>query len=367
MRKPLAIATALGGTALVMIGLLLFFSPQEQIKPSLKQQTQETEDQFVNEHLSNLSTEDKVRQLFIWTVTGPNVSDDEFAKVEALKPGGVMISGSMNHTELLRLTVRLRSLKTSVPMIIAIDQEGGQVKRFSDDTLGAGNTLGEATDTQFCDSIKDSSRWLSELGINLNFGIIADIAWTPESYMYDRSYGSEPAGVSRHVTEAIHCTVGVMTTVKHFPGHGRALQDSHFVIPSISLSYDEWKKTDAEPFRVAVQNHVDAIMMGHLLYPDIASDPASLSPRFVKEVRDMGFNGLVITDDMGMLEASGLPPADSMKRAMTAGNDMLLYASTQAQPEDLVKQGVDCVKQNGVSEKDLNEHVKRILRAKYGL
>jgi beta-N-acetylhexosaminidase len=367
MQKPLAIVISLGVTGFLLIVLLLVFSPAETVKPAQKKIEQPTEEQYISQHLAKMSQEDKVRQMFMWTVTGPNVADEQLKQIEALKPGGVMISGSMNHTELLMLTVRIRALKTPEPLIISIDQEGGQVRRFTDDDLANPREMSVIDDETFCDNIKDSSRWLYELGVNLNFGIIADIAWTPESVMYERSYGSDPGTVSKHVAEAIQCTSGVMTTVKHFPGHGRSQVDSHYAIPSIPLSYDEWKKTDAVPFKAAIQNNIDAVMMGHLIFPDIASDPASLSPRFIKEVRDLGFQEIIVTDDLGMLEAAGLDPVDSMKKAMVAGNDILLYANTTAKPEDLSQQGIDFVKQKGISEEELNAHVTRILRMKYSL
>lgn len=367
MQKPLAIAISLGITGFLLLALLLVFSPAEKVKPIEKKVEQLTEEQYVAQHLAKMSQEDKVRQLFMWTVTGPSVSDEQLKQIEALKPAGVMISGSMNHTELLMLTVRIRALNTPEPLIISIDQEGGQVRRFTDDDLGNPREMSVIDDETFCNDIRDSSRWLSELGVHLNFGIIADIAWTPESVMYERSYGSDPGTVSKHVAEAIQCNTGVMTTVKHFPGHGRSQIDSHFAIPSIPLSYDEWKKTDAVPFKAAIQSNIDAVMMGHLIFPDIASEPASLSPRFIKEVRDLGFRGIIITDDLGMLEAAGLPPADSMKNALVAGNDILLYANTEATPEDLTQQAIDFVKQQGIKEEELNEHVTRILKMKFRL
>jgi beta-N-acetylhexosaminidase len=367
MQKPLAIAISLGVTGFLLIVLLLVFSPPETIKPAEKKVEQLTEEQYISQHLKSMSQEDKVRQLFMWTVTGPNVSDEQLKQIEALKPAGVMISGSMNHTELLMLTVRIRALKTTEPLIISIDQEGGQVRRFTDDPLGNPREMSVIDDETFCDNIKDSSRWLSELGVNLNFGIIADIAWTPESVMYERSYGSDPGTVSRHVAEAIQCTSGVKTTVKHFPGHGRSQIDSHYAIPSIPLTYDDWKKTDAVPFKAAIQNNIDAVMMGHLIFPDISSDPASLSPRFIKEVRDLGFEGIVITDDLGMLEAAGLNPVDSMKKAIVAGNDILLYANTTALPEDLSQQAIDFVKQKGISDAELDARVTKILKMKFHL
>lgn len=367
MQKPLAIAISLGITGFLLLVLLLVFSPPESVKPTQKKVEQLTEEQYVSQHLSKMSQEDKVRQMFMWTITGPSVSDEQLKQIEALRPAGVMVSGAMNHTELLMLTVRIRALKTPEPLIISIDQEGGLVRRFTEDNLGNPREMSVINDETFCDDIKDSSRWLSELGVNLNFGIIADIAWTPESIMYERSYGADPGTVSKHVAEAIQCTSGVKTTVKHFPGHGRSQIDSHYAIPSIPLSYDEWKKTDAVPFKAAIQNNIDVVMIGHLIFPNIASDPASLSPRFVKEVRDLGFEGIVITDDLGMLEAAGLDPADSMKKALVAGNDVLLYANTNAQPENLSQQAIDFVKQKGIPEEELNEHVRKILKMKFHL
>jgi beta-N-acetylhexosaminidase len=158
-----------------------------------------------------------------------------------------------------------------------------------------------------------------------------------------------------------------LTTVKHFPGHGRTKLDTHVTVPEIKIDYEKWEDTDAKPFKVAIENGVDFVMMGHLIYSKIASEPASLSKEHIQKVRDMGFEGVITTDDLGMLEASDHDAYESLDKAINSGIDMMLYVRTEENSEDLYQHAVESMIKDKKMENRINESVKRILKMKFQL
>lgn len=227
-----------------------------------------------------------------------------------------------------------------VPLFIATDQEGGWVRQIKDETsispgnlaVGAGGVPRDAYLTGYY-----LGRELAALGINMDFAPTADVYSNPEaSVIGPRSFGSDPsstgllsAAYARGMQDA-----GVITTAKHFPGHGSADRDSHGHLPRIDVSLSQLLDRDLVPYRILISEGVPAIMTGHLAFPQILGNltPASLSPFFLQSVlRDrLGFKGIVITDDMEMdgVLTGGLDTPVACRRALEAGNDMVLVSHT---------------------------------------
>jgi beta-N-acetylhexosaminidase len=172
---------------------------------------------------------------------------------------------------------------------------------------------------------------LASVGVNLNFGIVADYTADPNSFIHSRTLGDDPASAADHVAAAVGAeTPLVASTLKHFPGHGRTNADSHNGIPVTDVSFDEWRTTDALPFEAGINAGAPAIMFGHLVFSSVDAAPASLSAAWHDTVRnDLGFDGLIVTDDLLMLQSSGVPeladPYVNAVAALSAGNDVLLY------------------------------------------
>jgi beta-N-acetylhexosaminidase len=163
---------------------------------------------------------------------------------------------------------------------------------------------------------------------------------------------------------------GVLPTAKHFPGHGSADQDSHGHLPKIDVSLDQLLDRDLIPYRILVREGIPAIMTGHLAFPRILGSltPASLSPFFLKSVLRgrLGFKGLVITDDMemeGVLE-DGMDTAGACRRALEAGNDMVLISHTPVTQERTWNALLAAVHSRAAFRSSLSESVKRILETK---
>ena len=165
----------------------------------------------------------------------------------------------------------------------------------------------------------------------MNFGIVADVTADADSFIYGRVLGADPQAAAERVAAAVAGERGaVLSTLKHFPGHGAAPGDSHASVPTAPLSLDEWRAGPAIPFAAGIDAGAELVMTGHLAYPSVDAAPASLSPEWHRILREeLGFDGVVVTDDMLMLQHNGLPefadPGENAVRAIAAGGDLLLY------------------------------------------
>ena len=171
---------------------------------------------------------------------------------------------------------------------------------------------------------------LDDAGIDINFGVVADVPRSDGSFIHSRSYGTDPQAVADRVAAIVAGERGrVATTLKHFPGHGAAEGDSHHSIPTTGMGLAEWRTVDALPFRAGIDAGAELVMMGHLRFTEVSPLPATLSPEWYGVLRDeLGFEGVAVTDDLGMLLSSGDPAyADPVANAVTAvaaGADMVL-------------------------------------------
>ncbi|MBD3280707.1 beta-hexosaminidase, partial [Candidatus Dojkabacteria bacterium] len=149
---------------------------------------------------------------------------------------------------------------------------------------------------------KYRAQLLKDLGINMILGPVGDVA-DSSSFMYSRSYSNDPEVVAYHVEAEIKAynEVGLLTAVKHFPGHGDTQTDSHKDFPYINKSKDQLSEREFVPFQKAIELDSDFIMIGHIINSKISDQPASMSPEYKSILEDeMGFEGLIITDDLKM-------------------------------------------------------------------
>ncbi|TFC98122.1 hypothetical protein E3T28_10930 [Cryobacterium sinapicolor] len=188
------------------------------------------------------------------------------------------------------------------------------------------------------EAFRSRSSLLESVGVSVNFGIVADVTADPGSFLAGRVLGTDPASASARVAAAVAGEHGrVLSTLKHFPGHGAAPGDSHRSIPSTLLGHQDWLTLEAPPFQVGIEAGAELVKFGHLAYPSVDPKPASLSPAWHEILRtDLGFDGVTITDDLLMLQDFGLPeyadPVENGIAALAAGNTMLLYV-LPANPE----------------------------------
>jgi beta-N-acetylhexosaminidase len=317
--------------------------------------------------VKTMTLSEKIHTLFIIHTPGQLISNWEPILTQS-SPSGIILMGdniSYDSDQLRKLIADIKTLPfySNYPPFIALDQEGGPVKRLISDNFPAAFQLKDLTPLDTQKAFQQRSQLLYDLGINLNFGIVADIDNNPNSFIYNRVFGVDPEKVGNHVQAAIAGSKSLtLTTIKHFPGHGRSVSDSHTTIPVASISSEIWQATDAIPFKKGIDAGTTMVMFGHLRYPLIDDQPASLSRKWHDVlVKEMKYKGLTITDDMGMLENSGMNPYTSAIQAIQAGNDMLLYVNTKTDFNLLNTQIQAAVASGQIKESQIDASVKKIL------
>lgn len=246
--------------------------------------------------------------------------------------GGFILMGAnipATDDELQTLTSAL-TVDPALPPLVAVDQEGGIVSRLVGDGFPASTVLKSQPVSDTSSAFSARAALVARAGITVNFGTVADVTSDPSSFIYGRALGTDPQTAAERVAAATTAQEQIIaSTLKHFPGHGAAPGDSHSAVPATAETIDEWRSTDAVPFVAGIGAGASLLMFGHLAYTSIDPAPASLSARWHEIAREqLGFDGVIVTDDLGMLQSSGIPeyadPVTNAVSAVVAGSDLVL-------------------------------------------
>lgn len=287
---------------------------------------------YADDRLSIMSLDEKIQSMLMVHVGGLDAAAlGAFA--DAYNLGGLILMGSNipEPAESLAAMTPLMSAEAGLPVLLGIDQEGGIVRRVFSDTAASAEELRWLHPGAAREAFASRSALLESLGVSVNFGIVADVTGDPASFIFERSMGASGQDAAARVSEAVAGEHGrILSTLKHFPGHGVSPGDSHSSIPTTHIGLDEWRVDHAPPFAAGIDAGAEFVMFGHLQFDSVDAQPATLSPLWHDLLRDeLGFEGIIITDDMVMLQNSGRPDlADQYQnaiRAVAAGNTMLLY------------------------------------------
>ena len=361
-----------------------------------------------DDYLSSMSTEDKISQMIMpafryyideegdWTnVT--EMTDDIEAALEKHSFGGVILFGQNTPTNegTTRLTDAMQKANAKggdrPQLLITIDQEGGDVTRLGQGTVTPGNmALGAANDTELTkESAAIIGSEISAVGINADFAPDVDVNNDPANPVIGvRSFSDDPQIVAEQGAAFVQAMneTGVISTLKHFPGHGDTDTDSHTGLPLINKSYDDIKQNELIPFQACIDAGTQMIMTAHIQYPQIETNtyqskltgedvylPATLSKTIITGILrgDMGYNGVVITDAMEMdAIAKHFDKYDAAKMAIDAGVDIMLMPVETVTKEDFEEldtyiSTLAQMADNGeISMEKINAAVKRILTLK---
>lgn len=266
---------------------------------------------------------------------GPALTAETRALIAELHIGGIILFAQNLETpgqikRLCRTAQEQAAACGLPPLFIAIDQEGGQVARLKEPfTLFDGN----AAMTDVSDAVhfgRVTAAELGDLGINMNMAPVVDVAFETDSVMDRRAFGSDPAQVAEMGAAVIDTLQqhGIMAVAKHFPGIGRTTLDSHLDRPVLDTAWKELAASDLRPFETAVRHSVSGVMLSHIVYRDKDPHwPASLSEKIARDVlrRRMGYDGLVMTDDLDMGAIKKHCDIDTaMQRVLAADIDLAL-------------------------------------------
>ncbi len=341
----------------------------------------------VRRWLSSLTLSQKVAQLVMIPFYGeaPHTQSKQYRHflrlVRDQRVGGLIL---VNHTgsrgikraEPYALAAFLNRMQriAKIPLIVAGDFERGASMRVDDTTLFphamAFAAAGDPGATRYMGEI--TARDSRALGVHWVFFPVADVNSNPDNPIINiRSFGESPSVVSTHVRAFIEGArsdpkARVLTTAKHFPGHGDTSVDSHLQLSSIQSDQTHMDKVEFAPFRAAIEEHVDAIMTAHIAVPalDAPDVPATLSAAIMTGVlrKDLKFQGIVVTDalEMGGI-AKGFSSGEAAVRALEAGADVLLMPPD---PEAAIRAVAAAVQKGRLSVKRIDESVLRVLTAK---
>lgn len=361
---------------------------------SLKQDEQQPAecvvDEAVLEHqtqelLASMTLEQKVYQMFIVTpemlTDGSAVTSVDEAARSALKerPVGGLVYFSKNLTDAQQtkeLLSRMQAFSIEIEglaLFQCVDEEGGKVARignhkgFDVPKVGAMGKISTAEDAYAAGSTIGA--YLCELGFTLDFAPDADVLTNPENTVIgNRSFGEDAEQVLRFASaysDGLHAH-GVLSTFKHFPGHGATEADTHDGYACTGKTYEELRQADLVPFAGAREAGIDCVMVSHIAVPNVTGNntPCSLSYQMITEVLRgaLQYDGIIVTDAMNMgAIVSQYDSDDAAVAAVKAGVDMILM------PEDLqlAAEGVLAAVRSGVITEDrIDASVRRLIRVK---
>lgn len=350
-------------------------SPVSKEESSLAESSNEETDE-ISEKISKMSLDEKIGQMLMVGIDGTEVDDDFKEFAEEYKFGTVILFGKniTSAEQLVNLTNSIKSTAGDIPYIIGMDEEGGLVTRLPDDVLSmpAALTIAGSEDTEYCyNAGYQIGTQITSFGLHTGFSPVLDIWSNPDNTVIgNRAYGKTSDDVCKYgIADMLGLkATGAIPVAKHFPGHGDTETDSHYGLPLVTKTKEELWQSELLPFKSAIENGVPMIMAAHILCTELDENyPASMSKNIITDLlRDeMGFEGVVITDDLTMGAISeSYSFGDAAVLSINAGCDILSICFG----EDNVKQAVKAIKEaveNGdITEERIDESVRRILKLK---
>jgi len=274
-------------------------------------------------------------------------------------------------TEALTGSLQGLSMRTepSIPLFVAVDQEGGEIS--SAPWVGpqpAAARIGARGDPRVARAIAETmGRELLRAGVNTDLAPVVDTGYG--AAIGARAFGDDPRLVAEMGAAAVEGfrEAGIVSAAKHFPNHGAATSDSHVSLPVVEHDLATLRSYDLPPFEAAIAAGVPMVMVGHLVYPAIDPErPASLSPEAIAMLRErLGFEGIVVTDDLAVAGASGGgPPARAAVEAVKAGADLLVISSPPEQQADAYDAVLAAVEAGEIPRGEIRDSVERVLEVK---
>lgn len=323
--------------------------------------------------LAEMSTEEKVGQLFL--ARCPDVSALE--DIETYHLGGYILFGrdiADQTPESLRQTISSYQEKAAIPMLIAVDEEGGTVVRVSDNSAfrqeafpSPRSLYSEGGLQKLLTTEAEKCELLASAGINVNLAPVCDVTTDPVAFMYDRSLGLSPEETGQCIAAMVKTMEmnQIGSVLKHFPGYGNNT-DTHVAAAVDPRPYSQLLENDLVPFQYGFDAGCGAVMVSHTIVSAIDENtPASLSPEVNRLLReDMGFGGVIVTDDLAMEAITDTyGNGECAVLAVLAGNDLLCctyYADQYAAVLEAVQSG-------RIPTETLDAAVTRVLRWKQSL
>lgn len=326
---------------------------------------------------NKLSKKERIAQMFMvraHTNLGDAYSDSVAKVIKKQKLGGVVLfqGGPIRHAYLINRYQKL----SKVPLLMALDGEWGLGMRLMDSTISFPYqmALGAVQDERLIYQMgQEVAKNFKRIGLNVNFAPDVDVNNNPNNPVINyRSFGENKLNVTRKGGAYMKGMIdgGLITTLKHFPGHGDTDVDSHYDLPSLNFTKMRLDSLEMYPFRELIKQGAPGVMVAHMNIPALdttAHLPSSLSKNVITGMlkEGMGFRGLTFTDAMDMKGVvKYFRDGEADVRAIIAGNDVLELSENSKRA---IKKVRKAIRKNRLTWNDVNGHVKKILAAKYWL
>ncbi|MFD2305406.1 glycoside hydrolase family 3 protein [Enterococcus termitis] len=338
-----------------------------------KEPAAKTQKELLHSMIESMSLEEKVGQLFLARVP----VEGQIESIQTNHLGGYLLFGrdvEMETPETLKEKIAAYQAASKVPLFIASDEEGGTVSRLS---LGANlvpkpfqspqEIYRESGLAGIRKDVQQKAAIFHEYGIQGGLFPDADVATDPEAFIYERTLGLDAQKTSEYIKETVTelKQQKIASTLKHFPGYGNN-RDSHVEIVYDSRSIEELRSNDFLPFQAGIAAGADSVLVSHTIVTSIdEAMPASISKPVHDLLRnELGFQGVIMTDDMDMAGlANFISQEEAGLAALQAGNDMILSSSFQEQIPFVVQ----AIKQGTYTEEAVDQSVYRVLKMKMDL
>lgn len=329
--------------------------------------------------ISQMSDSELIGQMVMMGFSGTKDVDEKSAElIQKYRVGNIILFGWNTRTfdQTTDLIEKINACNTGrVPLTIAIDLEGGSVRRFRGwkPRLKSALNLGRTKDPQQAyDQYKYIGETLTDMGITLNLAPVLDISKDPEStFIGSRMFGGDPEKVSAMARAAIaglHDS-GITCMGKHFPGHGETTEDSHNTLPVIKTSMEQLESYALVPFMAAIEQGADAMLIGHLSFPKIDdAHISSLSHTLITSVlrEQLGFDGVICSDDLRMRALrTQCSVGEGAVRHILAGGDMVMIGKNADLQTEVFEALHGAAADGTLSRERLEQSVRRILKMKF--
>lgn len=332
-----------------------------------------TLDEKIEKIMENMSIEEKIAQMLIIYYPSDKIDDNLIGLLKNTPPGGFII-GNSNITTYDKTLQYINDLKkySDIPLIISINEEGSTIQQLSylkdinPINIPDMYYIGKTNNTKLSYRVgKVLAQKLKTLGINVIYAPVVDINSNPNNIrLGTRSFGNNSKFVSNMALNLIDGLENnnVISTIKHFPGHGDTINTSNSPFPIINKTYNQIKNEELIPFEDAIEHNIKLIMVAHIALPSLTGNntPASLSKEIVTDLlkTKMNYKGLIITDSLTRNNLINTYTEEQIyTMAINAGNDLLLM------PQNY-NNAIKYIKDN-ISEERIDESVRKILKFKY--
>ena len=373
----------------VLLSIMLFCTGcgvnKENSKSDVVENKEPTVDDKVEKIVNNMTLEEKVGQIFMvvpeavdkdggsTTVFTENIEKE----VEKYNLGGyILFAANIENPTQTQELINGFKKSSKIQPFIGVDEEGGRVAILGKNSaMGVEKIepmaqVGKSQNYERANEIGTTiGKYIKNLGFNLDFAPDTDVLTdSNNTEIGDRSFGNDPEVVGKMATEVVKGlqSENISTVLKHFPGHGGSIGNSHQGFSLSNRTEEELKKCEIVPFKTAIENGADCVMVAHMSLPNVTGDniPATLSKKVVTDMlkTELNFKGVVFSDSMSMgAITENYGTGDACVKAVEAGIDMVLMPENLDEAYNAV---LEAVKNGKISQERLDDAVSRIIKAK---